>query len=496
MREKLRLSITTYIHFLVDFTCAYWMFHMMMRQYCDYVECPVGETLADNSLVWPLIYNFCAFGLQLPIGWIVDRFAQKRPWRISSLGCLILAITGGLIFGERVLEKVLDGIYTNSLGSVIFCYSDQHIFCYAILLGIGNALFHVGAGVEILHLSAQGGRKTLRHRKGEIAAIDHMGYRMMPVGIFVSSGALGLFVGQVVARYLEMVSIVIYDYYEAMKVISLVMIGLMLVAAWLNALLTKPMNSYHRKADQDGIVSCSASMRDESAGLHETDQQGQTVGLVETDQQGQTVMLVETDQRDKAASCYPNWHMGIILLLFLVVVLRSFLGGVMEFSWYGWPEIALVLALCVTLGKVVGGILADRIGVLWTVVVPLSISAMLFWFASDYMIPGLMAVLLFQTTMPITLSLMHRQTPGHPGMAFALLSFGLFLGSLPKMGFGLWEQRQGMTAKRYRVIYFLRDCLEHIGSVVAAASLLLLLIVLFLWWRAWKGENGNGERKK
>ena len=103
------------------------------------------------------------------------------------------------------------------------------------------------------------------------------------------------------------------------------------------------------------------------------------------------------------------------------------------------------------------------------------------------MIPGLIAVLLFQTTMPVTLSLMHRQTPGHPGMAFGLLSFALFLGSLPGMVLRIWKDLNGIIIlpRQNRFIWILQEVFryEHIGSTVAAISLLLLLVVLFLWWR-------------
>lgn len=449
MREKLRISITTYLHFLVDFTCAYWMFYLMIRQYkqyYDYSVSPLGETLVDSRLGWTLIYNFCAFALQLPVGWLVDRFMRKRSWWISSLGCLILAITGVLIYGESFLQAMDVGFHQDDLGRIQLYYSDLHGICYSILLGIGNALFHVGAGVEVLHLSAKGGRKRFRHWRGEIAAIDHTGYRMAPVGIFVSTGALGLYLGQIISWHLEGVSGRISNYFQVRTVYSLLIIALMLVAAGLNLALTKSVKLYQRKVQDVPLAGCSA--------------------------------------------WDPSWNIGIILLLFLVVVLRSFQGGTMDFSWYyWWSYTSFVFAVCIMLGKALGGILADRIGVLWTVLVPLVCSAILLRFASDYMIPGLIAVLLFQTTMPITLSLMHRQTPGHPGMAFGLLSFGLFLGTLPKTIYSLWDEKQGMTAKRYRVTYFLQDNLDNICSMVALVSVLLLLIVLFIWWHAWKGKN-------
>lgn len=478
MKEKLRISITSYIHFLVDFTCAYWMFYLMMRQYrlyYDYSVSPVGETLVDSRLGWTLIYNFCAFALQLPVGWLVDRFMRKRSWWISSLGCLILAITGVLIYGESFLQAMDVGFHQDDLGRIQLYYSDLHGICYSILLGIGNALFHVGAGVEVLHLSAKGGRKRVRHWRGEIAAIDHTEYRMALVGIFVSTGALGLYLGQIISWHLESVSVVISDYFQVRTVYSLLIIGLMLVAAGLNLAATKPVKQYHRKEQDVLLTDCSVTMAGETSERDVTDKREQ---------------LSERGGTDKSVAWDPRWNTGIILLLFLVVVLRSFQGGIMDFQWYSWWSFtSFVFAVCIMLGKALGGILADRIGVLWTVLVPLACSAILLRFASDYMIPGLIAVLLFQTTMPITLSLMHRQMPRHPGMAFGLLSFGLFLGTLPKLGYNLWDDKQGVSPIRYQVLYFLQDNLDNICSMVAFVSVLLLLIALFIWRHAWKGKN-------
>lgn len=467
MKEKLRISITSYIHFLVDFTCVYWMVLMTMRQYDASYYHPMGDTIADSRLGWILVYNFCAFVLQLPIGWLVDRYAQKKPWWVSSMGCLILAITGALIFGESVWQAKDVGFRPDGRGWIRFYYPELHGLCYSVLLGIGNALFHVGAGVEILHLSAQGGRKEPRHRKGVIAAIDCAGYRMVPVGIFVSTGALGLYLGRILSWHLEGVSFVISDYFLVRTVYSLLMIGLMLAAVGLNYALTKPASRHQGKVQEIPVAGASVAIEEEPPERAETD-----IGEA----------LSERVPRS------PVWNAGIILLLFLVVVLRSFQGGATEFSWYFlWSFSGFAFAVCLMLGKALGGILADRIGVLWTVLLPLVCSALLLQFTSDYMIPGLIAVLLFQTTMPVTLSLMHRQTPGHPGMAFGLLSFALFLGSLPGMVLRIWKDLNGIIIlpRQNRFIWILQEVFryEHIGSTVAAISLLLLLVVLFLWWR-------------
>lgn len=308
MKDKLRISITSYIHFLVDFTCVYWMVLMTMRQYDAYYFHPMGDTIADSRMGWLLIYNFCAFVLQLPIGWLVDRYAQKEPWRVSSIGCLILAITGALIFGESVWQAKDVGFRPDGRGWIWFYYPELHGLCYSVLLGIGNALFHVGAGVEILHLSDQGGRKEPRHRKGVIVAIDCAGYRMAPVGIFVSTGALGLYLGRILSWHLEGVSIAISDYFQVRTVYSLLMIGLMLAAVGLNYALTLLETPDVDRAD----------LLSERA---ETDKRGQLLGRDRADQAAtqSPVWNYSVAVFGGGLAFFSGWSNGIFMVFFMVV---------------------------------------------------------------------------------------------------------------------------------------------------------------------------------
>lgn len=453
MREKLRVGITSYLHFLVDFTCAYWMFYIVFRQ-CLFPGCPVGEGWTNYGLAWILVYNFCAFALQLPLSWLADRYFQQKSWRLSSVGCLVLAIAGGLIFGEGVLQIHI-WKYPWDIEITPYSwtyYSGPHGFFYSILLGIGNALFHVGAGIEVLRLSEKGGRRTAK-RRGKFASVDGAGFRMAPVGIFVSSGAFGLCLGRVMSEHLKTVYLV-KDYGKVILVYLMLVIGLMLAAAGLNILVTGMPGS--AESHFTGIQGFFPVQNKNEVGI----------------------------KQEYAESSDESWNLWIILLLFLVVVLRSFQGGAMQFFWYDGMVIALVFAFCVSLGKALGGILADRIGIWWTVLFPLGCSAVIFWLFSDSMLPGLAAVLLFQTTMPITLSLMYRQIPRHPGLAFGLLSFGLFLGDLPKTmsrsqingeDFRLWNWFGQLAAKGI--------AWEPICSLVAVISLILLVVVFCLWKR-------------
>ena len=121
------------LHFFVDFLCA----HAMYRLFAG------GIYSAENIL----IYNFCAFALQMPLGALLDSFAdhwKRLPEVTAALGVMLTA-----------------------LGS----------FVHPALLGLGNALFHVGGGVAVIH------EDHARHWKGRA------------LGVFVAPGALGLFLG-------------------------------------------------------------------------------------------------------------------------------------------------------------------------------------------------------------------------------------------------------------------------------------------------------------
>lgn len=116
------------VHFLVDGICAWAM---------------LGRLGGDYGGL--LVYNFCAFALQLPLGAVLDRLGgRKMPLLFASFGCA-LTILGAL--------------------------------SHPAVLGLGNALFHVGGGVDVIR---DGGKCE-------------------KLGIFVAPGALGLSLGGLLA---------------------------------------------------------------------------------------------------------------------------------------------------------------------------------------------------------------------------------------------------------------------------------------------------------
>lgn len=124
------------MHFLVDFLCAWAMFGFFQSGRDAYLNI--------------LIYNFCAFALQMPFGTLMDLLTartQKKKWlalSCASFGAILTAV----------------GTLT-----------------HPAVLGVGNALFHVGGGLDVIR------EDFSRNRAGR------------NLGIFVAPGALGLYFG-------------------------------------------------------------------------------------------------------------------------------------------------------------------------------------------------------------------------------------------------------------------------------------------------------------
>lgn len=133
---KRTLTVCCAGHFLVDFACAFLLFRTLR-----------GETAWGELL---LAYNFCAFAVQMPLGLLADRW--DRDGLVAAVGALLVMLACGLTALPWAAVAVV---------------------------GLGNAAFHVGGGLETLSLS---------------------GERAGPLGLFVAPGAVGLFLGTLLGK--------------------------------------------------------------------------------------------------------------------------------------------------------------------------------------------------------------------------------------------------------------------------------------------------------
>ena len=139
MNKKIMLVYST-IHFIVDFSCAVLVANIITPQL----------TGSFSLFLAIAIYNFFAFAIQLPIGILADKINKNTL--CSASGCILVILAFGI-----------------SKFGIISC----------LIAGIGNAMFHIGGGIDVLNIS---------NKKATLP------------GIFVSTGALGIFLGSKVTN--------------------------------------------------------------------------------------------------------------------------------------------------------------------------------------------------------------------------------------------------------------------------------------------------------
>jgi FSR family fosmidomycin resistance protein-like MFS transporter len=123
-------------HALVDAICASVLTSLAV----------FGGAGPERAFLFYLLYNFLAFAVQAPVGLLLDKIRSPRAAAQLGLGMLALALAVPQLPPEGAI----------------------------LLVGLGNALFHLGGGVVALNLTP--GRATAP-------------------GIFVAPGAIGLFLG-------------------------------------------------------------------------------------------------------------------------------------------------------------------------------------------------------------------------------------------------------------------------------------------------------------
>jgi MFS transporter, FSR family, fosmidomycin resistance protein len=306
-------------HFAVDAACV----TSVLR------AAPSVQVASADALVFVLSYDVLAFAGQAPLGWLIDRFHFRRA--SALLGILLTMVA--LLAGSQ--------------------------FAIVALAGVGNALFHVGAGAMVLAGSKE---------------------KSAPAGVFVAPGALGLGLGIILGR-----QVLSFPCWPLLCALALALPIVVLAA--------RPSPRAER------ATATSAVSRRKGYGQ---------------------VLLVAT-------------------LLSLSVAIRSLVGTVGCDACPRGLFLAIALPMTAFAGKCVGGFLADRFGWIDLSVTALLASAPLVGFGGgDFwlVLPGL---LLFQMTMPVTLTAMFRLLPARPGFGFGLLCLALIAGALPAYLPGGWR---------------------------------------------------------
>ena len=310
-------------HFVVDFACVSTMLCAVSR-----VLGESGQGSMEVVALSILLYDIVAFTLQLPIGIALDQLDKN-----SYAALLSYALVGAGVILSLVPIALLE-------------------WPAILLLAIGNALFHSAGGLSVLNISQK-----------------HAG----PSGIFIATGAIGVFLGT-----------------QSAQMGRLQIAFSLLVLLFLCALITLVVQKVNKKYWNVHNVSFDISELSFNTLL-------------------------------------------AIALLSLVVALRSYAGMVMAFPWKSEMLLLVLSILGVFAGKALGGVVADRIGFRTTAIFSLIAAATLFVPSWEIPVMGLLGVFFFNFTMSITLASLANILPNAKGTAFGLASFSLAVGALPAL---------------------------------------------------------------
>ncbi len=364
------------LHFLVDGVCAAAMFGLYAHQPGGYLSI--------------LLCFFCAFVLQMPFVAVLDILCG-RGWHHASQShrqadaqnmpaSSQASHENDPEAGPQFLQKKAFAFAL--LGTVL---TVAGVFSSPIILGIGNGLFHVGGGVGTI---------------GEDRETGSAGRRL---GVFVAPGAMGLYLGRLASESGA------GGHYWLIG--SFILMTALMVWLWIH------LCAREESAPQS-VTKAAARYDSVPAARHAA---------------GAAPSTHPAEAGDPVPFNVPaarKADLAILLGCFLVVILRSFVGMQVAFPWKTTAFVGVLATAAVVFGKMAGGFLAASFGRMKTVVATLLIAAVCYAF-SEAPIPGLLALLFFNMTMPITLQILVDRYKTLPGTMFGLLTVALFVGFLP-----------------------------------------------------------------
>jgi hypothetical protein len=148
------------------------------------------------------------------------------------------------------------------------------------------------------------------------------------------------------------------------------------------------------------------------------------------------ILLAETYKTENSNTDNFNYAINskpilVILLATLVVIVRGYVGYGIPTSWNKTiPQ--LILFYCIMgIGKALGGILSDTIGIRKVAFISTIVSIPFLCFGDNIMIVSIIGIMMFSMTMAITLGILVSVLKKSPGLAFGFTTIGLFLGTIP-----------------------------------------------------------------
>lgn len=151
----------------------------------------------------------------------------------------------------------------------------------------------------------------------------------------------------------------------------------------------------------------------------------------------------------------------IITLAVFVVIVRAYMGYGIPTTWNKTLIQTILLYCSMGIGKAMGGILIDSIGIKKTALLSTIGSLPFLLFGNNVMAISLIGIMMFSMTMAVTLGLIVSEIKKYPGVAFGFTTIGLFLGSLPVFVF--------------RINSILINCL--MVTILTVASVIVLSVI-------------------
>ena len=346
MQNATLIGLSSVQHFLVDGLCICCMF--LLAGFYGESFGGYGDRVSMGAV---LIYNVLAFMSQPLTGMMADRM-ERRHWLliVSSLLLTLAVACASLI---PTLMRVSPKMMWDGLGEWL-------MILVAVLLGAGNSFFHVW-----------GGKQTVVLTGNDIRAL----------GVFVSTGALGLAVGFVCRSWA-----LLYGLLLAIVAVAIV---------------------YLRS---DGL-----SRKEERGRRKENTSAADTILL------GNLV--------HPSSFLFPRAWLLVLALMFFVCC-RSFASEMFSGGITKTQELILLIAVFAMLGKIAGGWIARWMGI-WRSLAVILVGVVLCFVFGDYNDVVLLAgVFLMNCTMPVTLYLANVLLPRREGLAFGLLAAALIPGYL------------------------------------------------------------------
>jgi hypothetical protein len=136
-----------------------------------------------------------------------------------------------------------------------------------------------------------------------------------------------------------------------------------------------------------------------------------------------------TDEFNYVRECLSPYV--VILIAFLVVIARGYVGYGIPTSWNKTVIQNIIFFCTMGLGKALGGILSDKIGIRKVAIGSTLLAIPFLCCGNNLMLVSIIGVMFFSMTMSITLGILTSILKKNPGLAFGITTIGLFLGTAP-----------------------------------------------------------------